>query len=366
MHKLIILVLSSLWLSCGNTVKTPQDKVTTMEQKTEKIKIDTSDSTLLVEPQKESEQDSENQIAEQQEESTQSMIQDSESQAVIEQEEELTKPIKEHSTSQAVTQQKELATEPVIEDSGNPAVQQKEETVLVEAEETIEAIVKLEPEEKIYSKPDHSKWNSLLIKYVNKKGDVDYKSFLGDISALNAYLDDLAANSPEKDWSKNEKLAYYINLYNAATVKLILDNYPTKSIKDIKNPWGKDWVKTGDGKISLGDIEHKILRKMNEPRIHFAINCASFSCPKLLNKAFTASKMEAQLEQVTLDFVNDKTRNSISEEKMRLSNIFKWYKKDFTENGSLVDYIKPYTKVEINSGTSIGYLKYDWNLNEIK
>lgn len=212
----------------------------------------------------------------------------------------------------------------------------------------------------------HALWNSLLKKYVNSKGDVNYKAFKNDVVDLDKYLLYLAENSPEKSWSKNKKLAYYINLYNAATVKLILNNYPTKSIKDLKNPWGKEWVKTGDGVLSLGDIEHKILRKMNEPRIHFAINCASFSCPKLLNEAFTESKMEAQLEATTKDFINDKTRNIISVEKLQLSNIFKWYKKDFTENGSLIDYIKPYTKAEITADSDIDYLKYDWNLNEAK
>ncbi len=212
----------------------------------------------------------------------------------------------------------------------------------------------------------HSLWNDLLTKYVNSKGDVNYKAFKNDVDDLDTYLLYLADNSPEKSWSKNKKLAYYINLYNAATVKLILNNYPTKSIKDLKNPWGKEWVKTGDGVLSLGDIEHKILRKMNEPRIHFAINCASFSCPKLLNEAFTESKMEAQLEATTKDFINDQTRNIISAEKLQLSNIFKWYKKDFTENGSLIDYIKPYTNAQITSDSDIDYLKYDWNLNEAK
>ena len=217
-----------------------------------------------------------------------------------------------------------------------------------------------------YLLPEHSPWSILLIKYVDDKGDVDYRAFQNDSVALGEYLNHLEKNSPKKDWPKNEKLAYYINLYNAATVKLILDNYPTTSIRNIKNPWGMDWVKTGDGVLSLGDIEHKILRKMNEPRIHFAINCASFSCPKLLNKAFTAAEIEIQLHEATLDFVNDKTRNIISKEEMQLSNIFKWYKKDFTENGSLTDYIKTYTTIEINSDTDIDYLKYDWNLNETK
>ncbi len=214
--------------------------------------------------------------------------------------------------------------------------------------------------------PSHSAWNKLLAKHVNAAGDVVYKNFLADKSQLQNYLDYLAKNSVKKEWSKHEKLAYYINLYNAATVMLILNNYPTKSIKDIKNPWGKAWVKTGDGMISLGDIEHKILRKMNEPRIHFAINCASYSCPKLSNKAFTAAQMENQLEQAAIDFINDTSRNKISAQKLQLSNIFKWYKKDFTINSTLASYINTYTNIEINDKPDIDYLKYNWQLNEAK
>ncbi len=213
---------------------------------------------------------------------------------------------------------------------------------------------------------NHSAWNSLLKKYVDNTGNVDYKAFKTDQAALTSYLDDLAHTKPSEKWSKEEGLAYYINLYNAATVKLILDNYPTKSIKDIKDPWGKEWVKIGSETYSLGDIEHKILRKMDEPRIHFAINCASFSCPKLLNEAYTASALENQLQKATEDFVNDPTRNNISKEKLQLSNIFKWYKKDFTENGNLIDYIKKYSHTDINPKASIKYVTYDWSLNEKK
>lgn len=213
---------------------------------------------------------------------------------------------------------------------------------------------------------DHSKWNALLNKYADDNGNVHYNAFLTDIDTLIEYLDYLAKNSPEKDWPKNEKLAYYINLYNAATVKLILDNYPVKSIKEIKNPWGKNFIKIGNSTISLGDIEHKILRKMNEPRIHFAINCASYSCPKLLNSAFITNQLETQLHAVTLGFINDTTRNEVSKEKMYLSTIFKWYKKDFTENGTLIDFIKPYSSFKITTDTDIDFLKYNWSLNEAK
>ncbi|MFS4494350.1 DUF547 domain-containing protein [Maribacter sp. 2308TA10-17] len=306
MVKLLFVLLGSFWLSCGNTAEAVQNETASSEEKTETIQAMTSDTIT-------------------------------EEASVISSEEII---------------QREQPTEEVVIEKEEPI---ESNELLKEKTKVIENMISL---------PNHEQWNKLLTTYVNDKGDVDYKSFLNDISALEEYLDHLAKNSPKKDWSKNEKLAYYINLYNAATVKLILDNYPTKSIKDIKNPWGKDWVKTGEGVLSLGDIEHKILRKMNEPRIHFAINCASFSCPKLLNKAFTATQMEAQLQKATVDFVNDSSRNIISTEKMLLSNIFKWYKKDFTENGSLTDYIKPYTEVNIDVDTDIDYLKYDWNLNE--
>jgi len=210
-------------------------------------------------------------------------------------------------------------------------------------------------------------WNELLVKYVNTNGDVDYKGFLKDKEKLQLYLDDMATNSPQNKWSKEEKLVYYINIYNAGTVKLILDNYPIKSIKDIKKPWAKEIIKIGENTFSLGDIEHKILRKMNEPRIHFAINCASYSCPKLINKAFTISNIEKMLERATVDFINDSKQNKITADKLQLSNIFKWYKKDFTDKGiSLIDYINPYIKIDIEEKANISYLKYDWSLNEAK
>ena len=218
--------------------------------------------------------------------------------------------------------------------------------------------------ENLFKVPSHDAWSTLLQKYVDNSGNVDYGAFKNSIAELSAYLDMLAQNNPQSDWSKNEKLAYYINLYNAATVKLILDNYPTKSIKDIKKPWGKNIVKVGNDLVSLGDIEHKILRKMDEPRIHFAINCASYSCPKLVNKAFTAAGMEQQLEAATQDFVNDTTRNQFSANEAQLSEIFKWYKGDFTEKGSLKDYINNYLATPMTASTKIKYLKYNWNLNE--
>ena len=227
-----------------------------------------------------------------------------------------------------------------------------------------EEIQEVPTSENVVKVPSHSAWEALLQKYVDNSGNVDYGAFRSSKTELAAYLEVLAKNEPQADWSKNEKLAYYINLYNAATVKLILDNYPTNSIKDIKKPWGKDIVTIGDAMVSLGYIEHKVLRKMNEPRIHFAINCASYSCPKLVNKAFTAAGMEQQLEAATKDFVNDTTRNQFSPEEAKLSEIFKWYKGDFTVEGSLKEYINNYLATPMTASTKIKYLKYNWNLNE--
>ena len=212
----------------------------------------------------------------------------------------------------------------------------------------------------------HKSWDTMLKNFVDDKGNVDYQGFMKESETLNLYLEQLGSNTVNENWSREKKLAYYINLYNAATVKLILDNYPLASIKDINKPWDKAWIRYGGELISLGEIEHKILRKMNEPRIHFAINCASYSCPKLLNEAYTEGKLDNQLDKATKDFVNDPGRNIISENKVELSRIFKWYNKDFENNGSLVVYLNQYLKSSINPDVKIEYLKYNWSLNEIK
>lgn len=211
---------------------------------------------------------------------------------------------------------------------------------------------------------DHSQWDKLLKKHVNKAGFVDYAGFKKDVVALDSYLDLLSKNEPSETWSVQELLAYYINLYNAGTVKLIVENYPVKSIKDISRPWGKNRIVIGDNKISLDTIEHGILRKMNEPRIHFALNCASISCPKLLNEAFTANKINEQLERVTKEFING-DKNNISASNPKISTLFKWYKKDFKVNGKtdVIGFINQYSKVKISQDAKISYMKYDWNLN---
>ncbi|WP_040280228.1 DUF547 domain-containing protein [Psychroserpens damuponensis] len=211
---------------------------------------------------------------------------------------------------------------------------------------------------------NHKPWDDLLKKYVANNGDVDYKGFKNDSQKLNDYINYLSSKVPAKNWSINEQLAYFINVYNANTIKLIIDNYPTKSIKDIKNPWGKNRLKIGDKDYSLADIENGILRKMNEPRIHFAINCASFSCPKLLNTAYTADNVQDLMERATKEFINNTEKNNLSANNPKLSEIFKWYKGDFKDNGSVIDYINQYATIKISANAKVNYIDYNWNLNE--
>ena len=219
-------------------------------------------------------------------------------------------------------------------------------------------------EAKSLTPPDHSVWNALLKKHVSGEGNVDYKGFKNDYPRLLNYIGVLGESSPNDSWSREETLAYWINAYNALTIDLIIRYYPVKSIKNIDDPWKQRlWKK--DGKwFTLDEIEHEILRKMNEPRIHFAIVCASFSCPKLLNEAYLPSKLEEQLTMATKSFLADPQRNSISENKLELSKIFKWFSKDFKKGGSLIDFVNRYTEVTISPDAKISYKDYDWALNE--
>ena len=224
--------------------------------------------------------------------------------------------------------------------------------------------------------PDHAPWTALLSKYVEDNGLVNYTGFIAEKAELEKYLETLSNNAPADNWSDNEKLAYWINAYNAFTVKLIVDNYPLKSIKDL-NPaisvptvntiWAKGWFQIGGEDFSLDRIEHKILRKeFNEPRIHFAINCASISCPVLRAEAYEADKLDRQLDEQARIFLNDPSRNIITTDKAQISKIFSWFGGDFKKDQTLLEFIDRYTKVDLDDKAKIKFVKYDWNLNEVK
>lgn len=232
---------------------------------------------------------------------------------------------------------------------------------------------------------DHQLFTEILNDYV-KKGLVDYENLRKD-NRLPKYLDQLSKTSIEV-LTRNEKLAFWINTYNAFTLFIINENYPLESITDLhtggriigyllgKTVWDKEFVTINNKKYSLNDIEHKILRKMNEPRIHFAIVCASISCPELRNEAFEAEKLETQLEEQAIKFINDPSRNKFDFEKReaKISEIFNWFEEDFGDSEEEVlmfvaDYLADDIASDIKNNISkwdVSYMDYNWGLNEYK
>lgn len=210
----------------------------------------------------------------------------------------------------------------------------------------------------------HEAWDKLLRQYVSADGKVNYPGFQKSKADLTTYLEYLAKNPVQETWSKNEKMAYWINAYNAFTIKLILNNYPTTSITKLHEgkPWDVKWIKLGDKTYTLNNIENDILRpQFKDARIHFAINCAAKSCPPLLNRAWTAENLQKYLDQQTKAFVNNQQFNKISASEVQLSKIFEWYASDF---GNMVEFLNQYTTLKISPKALVKYVEYDWALNE--
>lgn len=218
----------------------------------------------------------------------------------------------------------------------------------------------------------HVLWDNLLKKYVDTLGNVDYDGFKKDKGKLDSYLGVLSKNPPSLNWTKEEQIAYWINAYNAFTISLVAKHYPITSIKDIKSGipfinsvWDIQFIKIGNKTYDLNNIEHSILRKkFKEPRIHFAINCASYSCPRLRNEAYTSAKLESQLTEAAISFLSDKTKNNITTDNIHISKIFDWFTSDFTKHGSLIEFLNQYSPVRINPKTKIDYKEYIWTLNK--
>lgn len=244
---------------------------------------------------------------------------------------------------------------------------------------------------------DHSyaTWDAQVKKHVkwlpdNKQSRVNYKGFAADRAELTKTLDSLSAVTPAQyaSFNKEQQMAFLINAYNAFTIELILTKYPdVKSIKNVTtfgSPWKKKFFQLLGEERNLDWIEHERLRPsvagggFKDPRIHVAIVCASIGCPALPPEAFTATKLDSQLDDGMTRFVGDKTRNRFAEGKLQVSSIFKWFKEDF-EKG-----YKGFTKVEdvfakyadkltddtaaqgqLRAKTvSISHLDYDWSLND--
>ena len=247
----------------------------------------------------------------------------------------------------------------------------------------------------VAQEPLHQPWQALLVQHVKPinnghSSQVDYASFKTERAKLKAYL--AALGSVDEDifsqWSAAKQLAFLINAYNAWTVEFILTAYPDiESIKDLgsffSSPWSKKFIPLLGETRSLDNIEHELIRgdnKYGDPRIHFAVNCASIGCPALREEAYSADKLEQQLNEQTVRFLTDTSRNRFNEDSMELSAIFKWYGDDFTlgfgGSNSLAAFILLYHEalnltpaqqaLLTSDDMDKKFLNYDWALNAVR
>lgn len=240
---------------------------------------------------------------------------------------------------------------------------------------------------------DHKQWDELLKEHVSitkdgKSTAVDYQGFFDDRIKLVEYLNELSLVKKSKfnQWHKSEQLAFFINVYNAFTIDYILTLWPDiESIKELggffTSPWSKKIIPLFGEFYSLDNIEHDFIRgsaEFTDPRIHFAVNCASIGCPALRQEAYTGAKIEEQLESQAQQFLSDKSRNYLDGEVLKISPIFKWYKKDFEKGWnhlySLEEFLAYYSKplhlsekeknMLLNKKIDIEFSSYDWRLNK--
>ncbi len=241
----------------------------------------------------------------------------------------------------------------------------------------------------------HAAFTALLKKHVllldgGKASQLRYAGMATDAAALKAYTDSLSAVSSAAfaGFSKAQQMAFLINAYNAFTIELILTRYPKlASIRDLgsllSNPWKPKFIKLLGTEMSLDNIEHDTLRakgRFDDPRIHFAVNCASIGCPMLREEAFVADRLEAQLEEQTLRFMSDRSRNRYADGKLQLSKIFDWYGIDFKSGYKGINSLPAFAARYANQladtpadrerikagGLDIGFLDYDWKLNDAR
>ena len=222
----------------------------------------------------------------------------------------------------------------------------------------------------------HALFDQVLQKYVDSQGRVNYVGLKSNSQALESYLDLLAVTAPDELPTFQDGLAFWINAYNALTIKGVLDHYPTTSVRKIKPLGGffsRIKFQVGGRNYTLNNIEHDIIRyEFGDPRIHFALVCASVGCPILENRAFFPDTLEERLDNATTNFINhpEKVRLDRENRVLYLSKIFEWYEEDFEDiHGTVIDFITEYL-AEADAAflkkedTQIRYLKYDWCLNE--
>lgn len=228
---------------------------------------------------------------------------------------------------------------------------------------------------------DHGAWDALLQEYVIESADgvnrVRYAAITGAArQRLDDYLAAMQSVNPARH-NRDSQFAYWINLYNALTLQVILDHYPVDSIRDIDispgffsdGPWKKKLLSIGGQQVSLDDIEHRILRPlMKDPRVHYAVNCASIGCPNLAVRAWVPARLDAMLDAAARDFVNHPRGVRIVDGELVVSSIYHWFKADFGGNDAgVIAHLKQYAAPELAAALEgvddIDDHDYDWSLN---
>lgn len=226
----------------------------------------------------------------------------------------------------------------------------------------------------------HGEWQVLLDRYLKVDEDGINRFAYAEVTpadrdSLQDYLDKLAAIDP-LSLRRDEQFAYWVNMYNAVTVAVILDYYPVKSIRRVEGgllglgPWNEELISVQGEALTLNDIEHRILRPLFfDPRIHYAVNCASLGCPNLANEAYLATELERQLDAAARDFINHPRGVALDGKRLQLSSIYKWYQSDFgSDEAGLIEHLQLYAEPGLRDALAAfdGRVRYDydWQLNE--
>ena len=227
---------------------------------------------------------------------------------------------------------------------------------------------------------DHSAWTDVLSEYLVTNHQSGINRFrYGEVSKadskkLDRYISALAKKDP-RNYNRREQKAYWLNLYNALTVQLVVEHYPIKSITDIggvfsRGPWDKDLVKVAGKKLSLNDIEHRILRPVwKDHKVHFGLNCASVSCPNLQPMAFTGANVRKLLKQAGKEYINHPRGLHLQKHEMQVSSIFDWYGEDFAKDEKSMMKVFAHYADDRLALYLLGFkgdikYDYDWSLND--
>ena len=225
----------------------------------------------------------------------------------------------------------------------------------------------------------HDEWDGFLARHLTERDGITRIAYgaipAADRAALDQYIDRLSRTAV-RSLARDEQRAFWINLYNALTIQVVLEHYPTKSIRNIPpqplplGPWNRKLITIERQRLTLNDIEHRILRPIwRDPRVHYAINCASIGCPNIAERAFTAANTERMLDAAAIAFINHPRGVSVQNGKLRVSSIYHWFSKDFGANdGEVIAHLRRYARppllAQLKNIDKISGHEYDWSLNE--